>query len=427
MAIKVKHEGSAASRVAASASGGSAKRAMETAALAKGREIQQKQAAQAHAPSPGGAHAQLISAPGGSAHAQLVSAPGGSAHAQLIGGGGGIGASARLGGARPSASGRASSSSGSGGAYGQMKVTAHGVFNDPKDGSTYDRATDSWMRRYLPGEWEAEAKRRVGDVENALYEERQLTEQGRKERAALVNDITTAIRQGKFSHEEQTQLMKEYGIADENIRMADALRDRDPTPEERFRRNTFTNPDGVIFSPDGKLLYDPNEVQARRDDLKLRREETRQARLDANEQKRIAQMQKFVADLERPITLTEMGAGQDEEGNAIQVPQKVTRFLSEDEKNAALQRYMSAIGGLQGAESQTPTAGEVGNAGGAQQPPPPSSQQPTVPGFTPVSAPESAAPLVAGAKGTDAAAFAKAYGEYLERGGVDGDEEKKRK
>ena len=207
MAIKVKHEGSAASRVAASAAGGNAKRAMEAAAFAKGRDIQQKQAAQAHAPSPGGAHAQLISAPGGAAHAQLISAPGGAAHAQLVGGGGGIGASARLGGARPSASGRAASS-GAGGAYGQMKVTAHGAFNDPKDGSTYDRATDSWMRRYLPGEWEAEAAERMNPV-LAEREENRYSARQKADWDNLETAYQDAVASGRYTQDELRELRRQ--------------------------------------------------------------------------------------------------------------------------------------------------------------------------------------------------------------------------
>ena len=253
----------------------------------------------------------------------------------------------------------------------RLKVTGSSIFDRPDDASVWDPAMSQWKRKYLPGEYEAEAKERVGRVENDLYADRALTAQGQKERAALVNDITTAIRNGKFSKEEQAQLMKEYGIADENIRMADALRDRDPTPEEQFRKNTFTDANGVVFSPDGKMLYNPMDAEAKREDMRLRREEVTQARKDANEQKRIAQIQKFVADLERPITVTQMVKGEDANGDEVMKPEKMTRFLTEEEKNAALQRYMSSLS--QFGQSQGNGAAE------------PQAQAATVPGFTPVS------------------------------------------
>ena len=159
MAIKVKHEGSAASRMAASAAGGAAKRAMEAAALAKPSQIQTLQPA--HASAPG------ISAP----HAPLISAPGGGAHAPLIGGGGGIGATARhgsAGGGRGSGSRVATSGAGADGDY---KVTGTSIFDRPDDESVWNDQTRQWMRKWLPGEKEAEALQRVGDVKNAQHRE----------------------------------------------------------------------------------------------------------------------------------------------------------------------------------------------------------------------------------------------------------------
>lgn len=384
MAIKVKHEGSVAARIAANADGGRAKRAMEAAAFAKGRDIQQKQAATAHASAPT-AHAPLISAPGGGS-APLISAPGGAAHAPTMSGGGGIGHVASLGGGRRvGTTGATRVSSGVGGSADErLKVTGSSIFDRPDDASVWDPATSQWKRKYLPGEYEAEAKERIGRVENDLYADRALTAQGQKERAALVNDITTAIRNGKFSKEEQAQLMKEYGIADENIRMADALRDRDPTPEEQFRKNTFTDANGVVFSPDGKMLYNPMDAEAKREDMRLRREEVTQARHDANEMKRITMMQKFIADLEKPVTVTEIvdGAATDQDGNPIPGPVKTTRFLTEDEKNAAVSRYMASL-----SQFGTPQSGAAQPQADAPQ-----AQAATVPGFTPTSAPQTQNP-----------------------------------
>lgn len=157
MAIKVKHEGSVASRLAASASGGSAKRAMEAAALAKPSQIQTLSPAHASAPS--------AAAP----HAQLISAPGGGAHAPLIHGGGGIGATSRLGGGGGYRGGAAPSAQSGG--DGEYKVTGSDIFKRPDDASVWDSTTRQWVRRYLPGEKEAEALDRVGTVRNAQQRE----------------------------------------------------------------------------------------------------------------------------------------------------------------------------------------------------------------------------------------------------------------
>ena len=186
MAIKVKHEGSAASRLAAGEAGGAAKRAMEASALVKPTQIQTLAPAHASAPSPGGAHAQLIGALGGGAHAPLV------------GGGGGIGVklsgptplltspsgSSGSSGSRmavPSKAGspgirRISSSSGSGsssggGADDDYKVTGTSIFNRPDDESVWDDYSKQWKRPWLPGEKEAEALGRVGEVKNSLQKE----------------------------------------------------------------------------------------------------------------------------------------------------------------------------------------------------------------------------------------------------------------
>ena len=157
MAIKVKHEGSAASRIAAAEQGGAAKRAMEAAALVKPTPIQTLAPAHASAPGIGGVHAQLISAPGGGAHAPL------------IGGGGGIGAHARMGGGggRGGGAGSRVSTAGGGGGDLDYKVTGTSIFDRPDDESEWDPTHGGrWVRKWLPGEKEAEALGRVGAVKN---------------------------------------------------------------------------------------------------------------------------------------------------------------------------------------------------------------------------------------------------------------------
>jgi len=279
MAIRVKHEGSTASRLAAAAQGGAAKRAMEAAALAKPSQIQTLQAA--HASAPG------ISTP----HAQLIGAPGGGAHAQLIGGGGGIGA--RLGGSgRGSAGGQSAGtiSSRRGSGSGDYKVTGTSIFNRPDDDSVWREDLQQWIRPWLPGEKEAEALRRTGEVQNDLVAERELTAQGRRERAALVNDMVDAIKQGRFSREEMPKLLERFGDAEDTIRMADALREREPTAEEAFRKSTFTDANGVVFGRDGKMLYNPNDAMMKQAEYEAKRLDALKARAD-----------KFELELRKPV------------------------------------------------------------------------------------------------------------------------------
>ena len=214
MAIKVKHEGSAASRMAAAAQGGAAKRAMEAAALVKPTQIQTLAPAHASAPSPGGAHAQLISAPGGGAHAQL------------IGGGGGIGAHARMGGAGGAGS-RAGSrvSTGAGGGDLDYKVTGTSIFDRPDDESQWDPSNGGrWVRKWLPGEKEAEARGRMMDAE---FSARQ-----RAEFSSINNALEDARRSGRYTPEEMKELERQ---ADEKRLGIKPL----PTPREKDAQKSF--------------------------------------------------------------------------------------------------------------------------------------------------------------------------------------------
>lgn len=319
MAIKVKHEGSVASRVAASAAGGAAKRAMDAAALAKGRDIQQKQAASASAAAAPSAHAQLIYAPSGSAHAPLVHGGPISTHATIPGGGsGGRGA----GGAVRTGMGS--------GAEEDLKITGYDRFSRPDMDSQWSEAAGRWVRAYYPGEKEAEVKKRVGMAENEVLENRQLTEHGRKERAALVGDITKAIKDGKFSQDEIPGLMREFGIAEDQIRMADALREREPTAREQFMKNTFTDERGIIFSPDGKVLYNPQETELRRLDALRTRADN------------------FEKELRKPRKITST----DENG----VPSDNYVERTEEEISAIMQKRFPELYPASQVQEQTPTA-----------------------------------------------------------------------
>lgn len=157
MAIKVKHEGNVTSRITAANAGGQGKRAADDgkawAQIAAGEaQAANKQLQGAHASpvSPGQAHAQLIGAPTGGAPG-IMHAPTGGVHGR--GGGGGAG--------------RVSSGAGAGDSSRRLKVTGDKYFQRPDKESVWDWDSRQWVREYLPGEWEAEAQQRIGDVKNA--------------------------------------------------------------------------------------------------------------------------------------------------------------------------------------------------------------------------------------------------------------------
>lgn len=162
MAIKVKHEGNVTSRITAASAGGQGKRAADDgkawAQIAAGEAQaanRQLQGAHASPVSPGHASAQLTHAPTGAAPG-IMHAPSGGVH-----GGGGAGGGL---------SGRSLSGAGAGAGDSsrrRYKVTGDKFFNKPDKESVWDWDSRQWIREYLPGEWEAEAQQRIGDVKNS--------------------------------------------------------------------------------------------------------------------------------------------------------------------------------------------------------------------------------------------------------------------
>lgn len=180
------------------------------------------------------------------------------------------------------------------------KVTGTSIFNRPDEESQWDPGNGGrWIRPWLPGEKEAEATRRVGEVQNDLAEERELTAQGRRERAALVEDVVNSIKAGKFSREELPALMEQFSGAEDMIKMADALREREPTAEEAFRKSTFTDQNGIVFGRDGKVLYNPNDARMKQAEYDAKRLDALKTRAD-----------KFELELRKPYKVT-VGEGDD--------------------------------------------------------------------------------------------------------------------
>lgn len=244
MAIKVKHDGNVTSRIYASAAGGKGKRQSEDAI-----RLAQLQASAAGrgGGTGGGAHA--------GATAPTTHAP--TSHAQL-------GSTGSL--ISP-----------------QMSPETRMRLAD-------DELTNKLIEMDNADAYRAAAQERQGDIDMEqirerarLDAERELTAQGRRERAALVEDVVNSIKAGKFSREELPALMEQFSGAEDMIKMADALREREPTAEEAFRKSTFTDANGVVFGRDGKMLYNPNDTAMRRDEFAAKREDALKARADKYE------------------------------------------------------------------------------------------------------------------------------------------------
>ena len=205
----------------------------------------------------------------------------------------------------------------------EYKITGTDWRVRPDKESVWREDTKQWSRRYLPGEKEAEIQQRVGDVKLEQAERAELSAQGRKERAALVNDVVDAIKQGKFSREEMPQLMEQFGIAEDTLRMADSLRDKEPTPEESFRKNTFTDKNGVVFSRDGKVLYNPNDARIRQAEFAAKQLDALKARAD-----------KFELELMKPYEVR-VGEGDKAEN--------VLKMRSEDEVRQIMKKHFPSL------------------------------------------------------------------------------------
>ena len=241
MAIKVKHEGNVTSRITAAAKGGRGKRAaedgkawMQIAAGENQAANRQLQGAHASPVAPGQAHAQLTHAPTGAAPG-IMHAPSGVSRIGDMGGGGRSGAGSGSG-SEPSR---------------RWKVTGDKFFQKPDKESVWDQDSRQWMREYLPGEYEAEAQQRIGDVKNAQqmeldehraglarqeYEYRLSTQQ-KSEIAKINNALDEARRSGRFSDDELAELERQADAKRMGIQPL-------PTPKKEPQVPTFYTDEG---------------------------------------------------------------------------------------------------------------------------------------------------------------------------------------
>ena len=200
MAIKVRHDGNAAATAAAGVGSGRAKRRIETAKLAQNQPQHIQTLSPAHASAPGASapgimsagHATAPSAGGGSA--PLTHAPTGASaatapltHAPTPTGGGGAGS-------------RSSSSRGIGAGSdfdSEYKVTGTSIFDRPDKDSQWDPGNGGrWIRKWLPGEKEAEAAARMNPVLAERAETQQaLSDQSMESKMRLQGELAEQAAQ----------------------------------------------------------------------------------------------------------------------------------------------------------------------------------------------------------------------------------------
>ena len=242
MAIKVKHEGNVTSRITAAAKGGRGKRAaedgkawMQIAAGENQAANRQLQGAHASPVAPGQAHAQLTHAPTGAAPG-IMHAPSGVSRLGDMGGAGRTGTACGTGAADSTP---------------RLKVTGSKFFERPDKESVWDQDSRQWVREYLPGEWEAEAQQRIGDVKNAqqmeLAEHRaglarqeyeyKLSTQQKSEIAKINNALDEARRSGRFSDDELAELERQADAKRMGIQPL-------PTPKKEPQVPTFYTDEG---------------------------------------------------------------------------------------------------------------------------------------------------------------------------------------
>lgn len=267
MAIKVKHDGNVTSRIYASAAGGKGKRQAEDAIRLA--QLQASASGRGGGGTGGGAHA--------SATAPTTHAP--TSHAQL----------------------------GSTGSFVSPQMSP-----ETRMRLADDELTNKLIEMDNADAYRAAAQERQGDIDlsNSLERmnrgaeidaERELTAQGQRERAALVDEVVRAVRDGKYSKDEIPGLIESYREAEDRIKLADSLREREPTAQEKFDKSIVTDADGNRFYKNAKGDYVPlpnptAEAQA----TEAKRQAEEQKKLEAErqkaEQKRAEDRQKFVRD-----------------------------------------------------------------------------------------------------------------------------------
>lgn len=283
MAIKVKHDGNVTAQVMASAEGGRQKRAIETAKLATNQPERIQTLTPAHA----GA------APINMAHAQTTHAsPGaGISNAPLVGGRGVGGSTGGAGALRSS-----SSSSQSGGA--DLKVTGVDRFRRPDNESVWNDYSSQWERKWLPGEKEAEAyDRMTGAVVNRY------TAQQQAEWEQLNDVVNDAARSGRYTPDELKAIKEQVDM--QRLRIKEnprQLLQKEESAQQAFARNTFTDPNGLVYTRDGRLVYNPNDAMIKQREYELKRQDAVQARAD-----------KYELSLRQPYKISDV----DEDGNPV--------------------------------------------------------------------------------------------------------------
>lgn len=115
----------------------------------------------------------------------------------------------------------------------EWKVTGADRSIRPDDESVWMEHVGQWQRKWLPGEKEAEAQRRVGDVKNEQMQEMfdyRLSAEQKNELAKINSALEDARRSGRFSDEELGELERQAAAKRMGIKPLPVPKEEPPKP-----------------------------------------------------------------------------------------------------------------------------------------------------------------------------------------------------
>ena len=328
MAIKVKHDVNAAPMAVASAAGGKARRAMETARLIQNQRTQTLQGAHASPISPGQSHAPTLQAHAPTpvnwelqrrenaaqeaARAALADQNNAAAkeRAQM-----GIDADADKLKAQQ--------------AFTKTQTEAERAWREKQTQQQQDFATkqEAARRDAAQKEWDRQhgilRQERDADLIAAGTHEYGYSPEAQREYDRIVKEYNDGRgTRFKVGSPEDEQFMAER---DRQIAALPKTLVQRKDPEGLFRNNTFTDEQGRIFTTDGKLMYNPADAETRRMEFQQRQMDTMRSAAD-----------RLYTELKKPRKITHMV----DDGYGETKPEAMFEERSDDEVMRIMQeRY----------------------------------------------------------------------------------------
>lgn len=329
MAIKVKHDVNAAPMAVASAAGGKARRAMETARLIQNQRTQTLQGAHASPISPGQSHAPTLQAHAPTpvnwelqrrenaaqeaARAALSDQNNAAAkeRAQM-----GIDADADKLKAQQ--------------AFAKTQTEAERAWREKQTQQQQDFATkqEAARRDAAQKEWDRQhgilRQERDADLIAAGTHEYGYSPEVQREYDRLQREYDEGLQKGRYiaGSDDERRFMED--MERKIAALPKTLVPRND-PEGMFKRNTFTDAQGRIFTTDGKLMYNPADAETRRMEFQQKQMDTMRSAAD-----------RLYTELKKPRKVTRMV----DDGYGETKPEAMFEERSDDEVMRIMQeRY----------------------------------------------------------------------------------------